>query len=182
MSDDDRARWNERWAAAGAVGSQVQPPFAFTDHLDAFPTEGRALDVACGRGEASVWLALRGMRVRGVDASDTAVSMAAQLGDANDVSDVCEFVEWDLDTGLPFGEPVDLLLCHMFRDERLYSSMIDRLAPGGVLAIAVRSEVGGAPGPYAAAQNELSVAFAELEHIVAHEGDGLAWLLARRAA
>lgn len=182
MTHDDRDRWNQRWNEAGAIETPVQPPFAFADHLDAFPAAGSALDIACGRGEASVWLALRGMTVRGVDGSDAAIAMAMQLAEVNKVSASCEFIEWDLDEGLPFGEPADLVLCHMFRDARLYDAIVERLAPGGVLAIAVRSEVGGQPGPFAAPPGELASVFAGLESIASREGDGVGWLLARKEA
>jgi hypothetical protein len=47
------------------------------------------------------------------------------------------------------------------------------------MAIAVLSEVGAAPGPFRAAPGELSAAFADLDEIVAGEGEGRAWLLAR---
>jgi hypothetical protein len=57
--------------------------------------------------------------------------------------------------------------------------MIDRLAQGGLLAIAVLSEVDAAPGPFRATVGELPAAFAELELVAAGEGHGQAWLLAR---
>lgn len=181
MTDDDRERWNQRWNDAAAIDGPAQPPSSFAAHLDAFPAHGKALDIACGRGEASVWLAQRGLTVRGVDASDAAIAMAERLAEAHQVSATCQFAEWDLDLGLPPGEPVDLVLCHMFRDARLYDSMVERLLPQGLLAIAVRSEVGAQPGQFSAAPNELSEAFAGLDQIASHEGDGVAWLLARKA-
>jgi len=180
MTDDDRDRWNARWGEAPPVRGPVVPPLAFADHLDVLPTSGRCLELACGRGETAVWLALRDVTVRAVDVSDEAIAVAEELAESQGVAANCEFVVWDLDTGLPFGEPVDLVMCHMFRDARLYAAIIKRLAPGGVLAIAVRSEVGGQPGPYSAAPNELVEAFASLDHIAAEEGDGMALLLARR--
>ena len=75
--------------------------------------------------------------------------------------------------------PADVVLCHKFRDPRLDQAIIGRLAPGGLLAIAVLSEVGAAPGPFRAVAGELSAAFADLDEIAAGEGDGCAWLLAR---
>jgi hypothetical protein len=85
----------------------------------------------------------------------------------------------DLDDGLPAGPPIDVILCHKFRDRRLDQAIIDRLAPGGVLAISALSEVGAAPGPFRATPGELPAAFAELDIVAAGEGQGQAWLLAR---
>lgn len=57
--------------------------------------------------------------------------------------------------------------------------MAQRLAPGGLLAIAVLSEVGAAAGPFRAGCGQLRAAFAGLDVIAAGEGQGQAWLLAR---
>jgi len=84
----------------------------------------------------------------------------------------------DFDDGLPAGPPVDVVLCHKFRDPRLYRPIIERLAPGGLLAIAVLSEVGAAPGRFRAVPGELAAAFVELDKVAAGQGEGCAWLLA----
>lgn len=86
----------------------------------------------------------------------------------------------DLDDGLPPGPPVDVILCHKFRDRRLDAAIVERLAPGGLLAISALSEVGAKPGPFRVTAGELPAAFASLEQITAEEGDGEAWLLARK--
>jgi SAM-dependent methyltransferase len=147
--------------------------------VDQIPTAGHALDLACGSGSAAVWLAERGLIVWGVDVSAVAIEQADELAHRHGVSDRCRFSVADLDDGLPPGPPVDLILCHRFRDPRLYSAMVDRLRPDGVLAISVLSEVGAQPGFFRAAAGELDVAFAALQAMAAGEGDGQAWLLAR---
>ena len=159
--------------------SEVAPPDLLAANADAFPITGRALDLACGPGLSAVWLARRGLEVRGLDISPVAVSQARDLAERSGVGDRCRFDVVDLDRGLPAGPPVDVIVCHRFRDRRLYRAIIGRLAPDGLLAIAVLSEVGAAPGPFRAAPGELPAAFAGLDQIVAGEGDGYAWLLAR---
>jgi hypothetical protein len=72
------------------------------------------------------------------------------------------------------------VLCHKFRDARLDSAIMARLAPGGLLAICALSEVGADPGPFRVQAGELERSFAALEPIAAGEADGEAWLLARR--
>lgn len=180
MAETDRVRWDERYANKGSppVGA-IAPPSAFAANVHAFPDTGRALDLACGQGLGSVWLARRGMDVWGLDVSATAVGQARDLALRSGVVDRCRFDVVDLDDGLPDGPPVDVILCHKFRDRRLDQAMIDRLAPGGLLAIAALSEVGAAPGPFRAVAGELPAAFAALDIIAAGEADGLAWLLAR---
>ena len=177
MSDEDRRRWDERHAEAG-IAEVDAGAFAPIEHL--FPVEGRALEVACGRGKTAVWLAGRGMCVLGVDVSPVAVDLAGQLALRNGVADRCQFELWDLDEGLPLGQPVDLVLCHMFREPSLDRALLERTAPGGLLAVASLSEVGGESGRFRARPGELRDAFGELELIADDEGDGLAWLLGRR--
>lgn len=158
------------------------PPPVFARFAHLFPTAGRALDLACGRGRGTVWLAGRGMEVHAVDVSPVAIDLARRLAALSGVADRCRFEVADLDGGLPEGPPVDLILCTLFRDRRLDDAMIRRLAPGGLLAVAARSEVGAGPGRFRARAGELRDAFGALEVLVHGEGDGLAWILARRGA
>jgi SAM-dependent methyltransferase len=117
--------------------------------------------------------------VFGLDISPVAIAQARDLAKHSGVGGRCRFDVVDLDDGLPAGPPVDVILCHKFRDRRLDQAIIGRLAPGGLLAIAVLSEVGAAPGPFRTAHGELPAAFADLNVIAAGEGEGYAWLLAR---
>ena len=181
MAEGDRRRWDERYAAQGPPPvSAVNPPDLLTRHAKEFPAAGRALDLACGQGFGAVWLARRGLDVRGFDVSAVAIDRAREVARLADVGERCHFEVFDLDDGLPPGPPVDVILCHKFRDRRLDGEIIERLAPGGLLAIAALSEVGAAAGPFRAAPGELPAAFAQLQPIAAGEGDGHAWLLARR--
>lgn len=180
MAEGDRRRWDERYTAQGPPPlSAVEPPNILARHADLFPTAGRALDLACGQGAGAVWLARRGLDVWGFDISPVAVGRARDLARRSGVDDRCHFGVADLDDGLPAGPPADVILCHRFRDRGLDRAIGERLAPGGLLAIAVLSEVGAAPGPFRAAPGELPAAFAELTPVAAGEGRGHAWLLAR---
>jgi SAM-dependent methyltransferase len=181
MSEDDRRRWDDRYARAGQSAGELGAPkvLAALEHL--FPTAGTALEIACGRGEVSVWLASRSMEVFAVDISLVAIDLARELASRNGVSDRCRFEVWDLDHGLPPGPPVDLLVCHMYREPRLDGELIQRLAPHGLLAITSLSEVGAGPGSFRAPPGELREAFDELEVLAEDEGDGVAWMLGRRS-
>ena len=154
----------------------------FASIEDLFPIEGSALEIASGRGELSIWLALRGMNVSGVDVSPVAIDLARELARGSGVSDQSRFEVWDLDGGLPPGPPMDLVVCHMYREPRLDRDLIERLAPRGLLATASLSEVGGGSGRFHARPGELREAFAELELLAEGEGDGVAFLVARNSA
>jgi len=178
----DREHWDDRYTQA-VVASQDQGPVApatFKALADRFPRSGTALEIACGRGRAAVWLADRGMSVVGYDISPVAVELAGALAEQLALSHRCTFGVADFDDGLPPGEPVDLILCHMFRNAALDRAMVQRLRPGGLLAIAVLSEVGAGPGRFRAPPGTLTAAFHDLDLVAHGEGSGTAWLLGRR--
>jgi SAM-dependent methyltransferase len=180
VTEEDRVRWDEIYAGRGpARVSAVGPPPALAPFDNVFPTAGYALDLACGQGLGAVWLARRGMDVWGFDVSPVAIGQARDLARRSGIGDRCRFDVVDLDHGLPAGPPVDVIVCHKFRDRRLDRAMVRRLAPGGLLAITALSAVGATPGPFRVAPGELPAAFAVLDLIAAGEGHAEAWLLAR---
>lgn len=180
VSEEDRDRWDRRHEASGPA-DLVQGPPIFGSFQEWFPISGLALEIACGRGETAVWLALRGMEVQAADVSPVAIGLARDLAARNGVTDRCRFEVWDLDEGLPVGPQVDLMVCHMYHQPRLYRAMEERLAPGGLLAIAGLSEVGSEVGRFRARPGELRAAFEELELVGEDEGNGVAWLLGRKS-
>ncbi|WP_077742015.1 FAD-dependent oxidoreductase [Mycolicibacterium boenickei] len=64
---------------------------------------GRALDLGCGEGGDSVWLAEQGWQVTGVDVSDTALARAAAEARERGVADRITFERHDLSESLPDG-------------------------------------------------------------------------------
>ncbi len=181
-AEEARARWDRRWIDAGPLSDTAEPYELLAAHESRFPTSGTALEVACGRGRGAVWLALRGLDVVGVDVSPVAIELARQLSIQCGVAERCHFAVHDLATGLPPGDPVDVVVCHLFRDPDLDADLVRRLKPDGLLAVVALSEVGHGPGRFRAKPGELAAAFAELDIIEAGEGDGHAWLLGRRRA
>lgn len=153
------------------------PPDALRGRDDLLPPSGRAIDVACGRGQVAVWLAQRGLEVDAVDVSPVALAAGSALAEANGVE-----VRWhaaDLDDGLP-GGAWDVIVCQRFRDPALYPALAAALSPGGLLVLTVLSEVGDEGGHFRAVPGELLSAFAGLDVLHHEERDGEATMLARR--
>src|SRR5690606_22893917 len=85
MSEEERRRWNERHRGDGG---RPAPPSTFAHLEGLLPREGVAMEVACGRGEASVWLALGGLEVWASDVSPVAIQAARRLADRHGVAEL----------------------------------------------------------------------------------------------
>jgi len=177
VSRADQEHWDTRYKAE-AVGD-IGPPALFAPVAAELANCGSAIELACGTGETSLWLASQGVDVAGYDISPVAITIAQSSADEHDLQCRCRFEVTDFDDGLPDGPAVDLVLCHMFRDASLDDQLRRRLAPNGLLAIACLSEVGAGPGRFRAARGELRSAFSDLALIIEGERDGVAWLVAR---
>lgn len=186
VSESDRVYWDRRWAEAGPapVVDRLPDPPAFADLVASFPTRGLALDVACGRGRGTAWIARRGMDVCGIDISPVAIDLAAEYVDAMGVAARCTFVVADLDTGLPPGPPVDLVFSYLFWSPELTVPLVERLRPGGLLAVCHVSEADVGPGDWCVPASALSRAFSAirgLEILDDRDADGIARVLGRRS-
>ena len=167
MSPADQEYWDRRWAETGPppfLDPMPDPP-AFADLVRLFPTSGLAIDVACGRGRSSVWLARLGLEVVGLDVSPVAIDLARTYAQKMGGSDSCQFEVVDLDDGLPNGPPANLVFSHLFWAPHLTRPLVDRLAPGGILAICHVSEADVGPGEWRIRQGELRNAFSRIHDL-----------------
>ncbi len=161
MAVEDAHRWNARYADHSVA--EPSPPDALTTAglIDVAGHSGRALDVACGAGGQTVWLAQRGLDVVAVDASDAAVGLTRAAAAAGGVEDRVDARVLDLDAGVPLelGD-FDVIVCQRFRGIDLYDAFVTRLTVGGIAVVTVLSETGAAsPGPFHAPSGELLHAF-----------------------
>src|ERR1700741_5152228 len=68
MSRADRARWEKKYAA-GNPNPAFAPDPLLVQHARLLPSQGLALDVACGVGQNAVFLAEQGLEVVAIDVS-----------------------------------------------------------------------------------------------------------------
>ena len=118
----------------------IQPAMAAL--LDAYPPEDPVLDVGCGSGDLSVYLAERGYRTIGVDFVEEAISQAREKGNALP-SAVAERLDFRVANALhpsrlgqPFGAIVDSGFFHLFDAadcDRYTVELARALRPGGRL-------------------------------------------------
>lgn len=149
------------------------------------PTTGRALDIACGRGAQTTWLAQRGLDVLALDVSDEAVKLTKQAAEHVGVSNRVSARRIDLSDGLTteLGS-FHMVLCQRFSNRAVLNSLVARLVPGGSAFVSVLSVVGlqRSPGRFHAQAGALIDIFSvhAVDVVWQHEGDGLAAIAIRR--
>ena len=79
----DREQWDERYGGDELVWTSVPNQFLVSEVAGLPP--GRALDLACGEGRNSVWLAEQGWEVTGVDFSPVGLAKAQRLAQSRHV-------------------------------------------------------------------------------------------------
>jgi SAM-dependent methyltransferase len=124
------------------------------------------------------------MEVTGIDISPVGIDLARQYVEGMRVAHRCTFTVVDLHNGLPPGPPVELVFSNLYWTPKLTRPLVDRLTPGGILAVSHVSEADVGPGEWRIPAGELTRAFtpiAELEILDDHEADGMARILARRS-
>jgi 2-polyprenyl-3-methyl-5-hydroxy-6-metoxy-1,4-benzoquinol methylase len=149
------------------------------------PATGRALDIACGRGAQTTWLAQRGLHVIALDVSDEAVKITKQAAEDVGVANRVSAKRIDLSDGLSTDlGSFHMVLCQRFSNRAVLDSLVARLVPGGTAFVSVLSVVGlqRSPGRFHAAAGALTDIFSvsEVEIVWHHEGDGLAAIAIRR--
>ncbi len=157
MSTEERERWDEKYRS-GSYAGRTHPTALLAEHLPR-TAAGRALDVACGAGRNSLFLAARGWRVDGVDISPVGLARARERA-AEEGLEV-RWIEVDLDdpNSLPPG-PYDLVVMVRYVNQRLLPHLLTRLAPGGILLVEQHLEaeedvIGPRSGRFRLRHNEL---------------------------
>lgn len=140
MSEPDSARefWESRYREQDQAWSG-RPNQALVDVVeDMLP--GRALDLGCGEGGDSIWLAAQGWTVTAVDISTTALARARHAADAAGLGDNISWREHDLATWEPDGEFDLVSACFLqspleFPRYEVLRSLAEHLAPNGHLLV-----------------------------------------------
>lgn len=101
---------------------------------------GRALDLGCGEGADTMWLAENGWQAIGVDISETALARAVADAAQRGLSDRVQFVQMNLSESFPDGA-FDLVsaqflqsMVHLDR-EQIFAAAARGVAPDGTLLV-----------------------------------------------
>ena len=156
MANTDKKKWNDRYSQD--IGN-LTPSNLLKKHIQQ-ATVGRALDIACGNGKNSIFLAEQGFNVDAVDISSVAIENLRTK--APGINAMCR----DLDEFSIEEASYDLILNANFLDRRLFPKILSGLQTGGLLLF--ESFAGTKTSKYCLGPNELLQAFSSL-HIVYYE-------------
>lgn len=137
MTSMSAADWDSRYRGAELVWSAA--PNMWVEQEVAGLAPGRALDLACGEGRNSIWLAALGWQVTGVDFSAAALAKAETLAHGHHPPVT---VDWRCEDVTTFrsSAPFDLALlvyAQLPAPQRLKAIMSgwNSLAPDGILLV-----------------------------------------------
>lgn len=138
MSTSDRDRWNDKYSRHQPVTDieaddwLVRSWGTIQESATARSSDPRAVDIACGLGHNSIWMAQQGLRVDGVDISETGLGLARQTAERTACS--VNWLEADLDEWSPCPETYDLAIVFRFLDRKSVPRIVQAgLRSGGWL-------------------------------------------------
>jgi SAM-dependent methyltransferase len=141
---ETRKFWEQFYGERDQVWSG-QPNAVLVEEIDGMEP-GAALDLGCGEGADSIWLAEQGWRVTGADISQVALERAAAHAAEVGVADRITWERHDFSQSIPSG-PFDLVSAHFLhspvddpRDPALRAAA-GAVAPGGTLLVVSHESV-----------------------------------------
>jgi SAM-dependent methyltransferase len=128
MSKQDRDKWNQRYAEDSY--HKNNPVVLLKEWLPKLSV-GKALDVACGAGRNSIYLARSGFQVDAIDVSAEGLRKARQQAMQQGLE--INWIEHDLDQVFSFDTDYDLIIVMWYVNLELITRLCDCLVAGGYL-------------------------------------------------
>ena len=124
---------------AGAVSQEgqsgqcarVEPSALLVRFSDFLPPAGLALDLACGYGRNTLYLARHGLAATGMDQSRESLEAGREAAVRANLK--ASFVQADLTRCALRANAFSVVICFRYRDPRWYPSIRAALRPGGLL-------------------------------------------------
>lgn len=124
-------KWNRVYSEQASDKSLGEPALVLTENQHLIPVQGRALDIACGRGVNARYLAEHGLDVDAWDISDVAIDNLQN--EANRANLPIRATCLDINSSMLSTRQWDVIvICH-YLDRQLMPAVRAALAPSGLL-------------------------------------------------
>lgn len=171
----DQDKWDARYRNAQSAGTPSQ---VLEHYQKLLPTEGEALDIACGLGGNALLLAQNGLDTQAWDISPVAIQTLAEQALHSGLFIQTEVR--DVSAQPPEPNSVDVIAVSYFLERDLFPVLIDALRPDGLLFYQTFTEKhfsDSGPGSpdFRLQSNELLTHIAAMQVLAYHE-NYLPWL------
>jgi SAM-dependent methyltransferase len=122
MAQEDKERWDKKYQNNPIPNIPIQLLTQYA-HL---ANKGKALDIACGMGRHSRYLASQGFEVDALDISSIAIDSLQNIPNINPK-------EVDFDTYILPADSYNLIFCSYFLKRELFPQIIDAMQDNAIL-------------------------------------------------
>ena len=169
MSEETERKWNNIHSRKTVPGD---PALVLTENTHLLPVTGSALDLACGTGGNSLWLAQHGLSVDAWDISAAGLEILAGHSKAKRIRPR----QLDITESSLSANQWDLIVVAHYLDRSLAEAIVTALHPGGILCyqtFTLEKATAGGPGnpDYLLQQGELLTLFSSLR-VLAYRDEG----------
>lgn len=175
MAGTDAEKWDAIYRTGKHGNGQAQPAKVLVENQHLLPDQGKALDLATGRGANAILLAQHGLDTYAWDISETVIEQLSETARSLQLDIKTE--ARDVIATLPEAESFDVIVVSRFLDRQLMQHIINALNKDGLLFYQTfTKERIGDSGPsnddYRLAKNEL-LQLCQGLHIVSYKEEGL---------
>jgi tellurite methyltransferase len=170
---DSQEKWNNRYREKDLPAT---PCSLLAAHQQVLPTQGRALDLACGLGGNAILLANAGLDCDAVDISDIAIAKLADYARQQQLKIQCQIADIE-SAGLGLAHNTyDIIVVSYFLYRPLFPEIIAALKPRGTIFyqtfVSTLDSLSGGPSKadFWLAKDELSSHFKQFTLNYYHEG------------
>lgn len=163
----ERASWDERYGSGKYSSTE---PHKLLREIAGKLEPGQALDLACGTGRNSIFLAENGWEVTAVDNSEVGVEIARNRAEQKGLK--INFIVADLEQSEFAIEPIayDLICDFYYLQLDLFAKMKNGVRPGGMIISTIHIHGDGEEhGRFDLREGELQGLFSDMEILHYHE-------------
>jgi len=128
---DNAAKWNQRYQNTITDLPSAADVLVQNQHL--LPRAGHALDVACGLGGNSLFLAQQGLHVVAWDNAEQALAQLNRFAEQAGLTDKITPEHRDVLKQPPGPAQFDVIVVSHFLERSLMQTLADALTPGGLI-------------------------------------------------